>query len=119
VSSSEVKRQERYWEAGIVVSTPQGASHEESFSRALAHGLAYLFGALNAIRPSPLGLRYGAQGELILIVADDDRVRAISCETLRDLGYTVIEAAGAREASAKSNGSKSRSPVYGCRDDPL
>src|SRR5262249_16361426 len=36
--------------------------------------------------------------ELVLVVEDDDRVRAISAETLRDLGYSVIEANGAREA---------------------
>ena len=39
--------------------------------------------------------------ETILVVEDDDRVRAISSETLRDLGYTVIEAANAREAIRK------------------
>jgi PAS domain S-box-containing protein len=41
------------------------------------------------------------QKETILVVEDDERVRGISSETLRDLGYTVIEAAGAREAIKK------------------
>jgi PAS domain S-box-containing protein len=36
--------------------------------------------------------------ETILVVEDDDRVRGISAETLRDLGYTVIEVASGREA---------------------
>ncbi|WLB24026.1 GAF domain-containing protein [Bradyrhizobium japonicum] len=31
--------------------------------------------------------------ELILVVEDDDRVRAISCEALSDLGYRILEAA--------------------------
>ena len=50
------------------------------------------------------GARYT---ETILVVEDDDRVRAISAETLRDLGYSVIEAASAREAIRKiENGAK-------------
>jgi CheY-like chemotaxis protein len=40
----------------------------------------------------------GNSAETILVVEDDDRVRAISAETLRDLGYTVLEAGSAREA---------------------
>ena len=36
--------------------------------------------------------------ELVLVVEDDDRVRAVSAETLRELGYSVIEADGARDA---------------------
>jgi CheY-like chemotaxis protein len=43
----------------------------------------------------------GQKGEVILVVEDEDRVRAISAETLRELGYTVIEAGGAREAIRK------------------
>ncbi|WP_246670286.1 GAF domain-containing hybrid sensor histidine kinase/response regulator [Bradyrhizobium stylosanthis] len=45
--------------------------------------------------PRPAG---GHLSEVILVVEDDDRVRAISCESLRELGYTVIEAGGPREA---------------------
>ena len=39
--------------------------------------------------------------ETILVVEDDERVRSISSETLRELGYTVIEAASAKEAIRK------------------
>ncbi|MDA9466390.1 GAF domain-containing protein [Bradyrhizobium sp. CCBAU 53415] len=38
------------------------------------------------------------QNETILVVEDDERVRSISSESLRELGYTVIEAASAMEA---------------------
>ena len=38
------------------------------------------------------------QSETILVVEDDERVRVISSESLRELGYKVIEAASAREA---------------------
>lgn len=33
-----------------------------------------------------------------MVVEDDERVRAISCATLREFGYTVVEAGGGREA---------------------
>ncbi|MGY4595824.1 signal transduction histidine kinase [Bradyrhizobium sp. GM22.5] len=38
------------------------------------------------------------QNETILVVEDDERVRNISSESLRELGYNVIEAASAKEA---------------------
>lgn len=41
------------------------------------------------------------QGETILVVEDDERVRSISSESLRELGYTVIEAASAKDAIRK------------------
>ena len=40
----------------------------------------------------------GQHQELVLVVEDEERVRAISVETLRELGYSVIQAASAREA---------------------
>ncbi|MEY9361203.1 PAS domain S-box-containing protein [Bradyrhizobium yuanmingense] len=44
------------------------------------------------------------QSETILVVEDDERVRGISSESLRELGYTVVEAASAREAIGKIEG---------------
>jgi signal transduction histidine kinase len=44
--------------------------------------------------------RRGHPGECILVVEDDAAVRAYVVETLRGLGYTVFEAAGAEEALA-------------------
>ncbi|WP_024341267.1 GAF domain-containing hybrid sensor histidine kinase/response regulator [Bradyrhizobium japonicum] len=41
------------------------------------------------------------QSETILVVEDDERVRSISSESLRELGYTVVEAASANEAIRK------------------
>jgi len=38
-----------------------------------------------------------AAGEVVLVVEDEDRVRQVSVETLRDLGYTVLAAANGAE----------------------
>ncbi|WP_376095408.1 PAS domain-containing protein [Roseomonas sp. CCTCC AB2023176] len=40
----------------------------------------------------------GARGETVLVVEDEERVRALAVESLRDLGYRVLEAASAEEA---------------------
>lgn len=40
----------------------------------------------------------GHASEVIMVVEDDARVRAVSADALRELGYTVIEAADAMEA---------------------
>ncbi len=40
----------------------------------------------------------GHAGEVIFVVEDDDRVRRMSVEALRELGYTVIEAGRPGEA---------------------
>ncbi len=40
----------------------------------------------------------GKPGEVILVVEDEPRVRLMSVEALRDLGYTVVHAANARQA---------------------
>jgi PAS domain S-box-containing protein len=40
----------------------------------------------------------GRADEIIMVVEDDERVRAISADALRELGYTVIEAANAKDA---------------------
>jgi len=44
------------------------------------------------------------QGETILVVEDEERVRQVSVETLRALGYRVVAAAGAAEALALLDG---------------
>ena len=43
-------------------------------------------------------LQTGKSNERILVVEDDDRVRALSVEALRELGYEVLEAARPRQA---------------------
>ena len=40
----------------------------------------------------------GLRSEVILVVEDDERVRALSVEALRDLGYSVVEASGPTQA---------------------
>jgi CheY-like chemotaxis protein len=40
----------------------------------------------------------GSEGEVILVVEDEERVRFYAIEALRELGYTVVHAASAREA---------------------
>ena len=40
----------------------------------------------------------GVRSEIILVVEDEERVRALSVEALRELGYGVVEAAGPAQA---------------------
>jgi CheY-like chemotaxis protein len=40
----------------------------------------------------------GSSGEIVLVVEDDERVRALSVEALRELGYTVLHARDGEEA---------------------
>lgn len=40
----------------------------------------------------------GLASEIVMVVEDEDRVRAVSAEALRDLGYTVLEMSGPLEA---------------------
>ncbi len=42
--------------------------------------------------------RRGTQSEVILVVEDEDRIREVTTEALRELGYTVISAASAKQA---------------------
>lgn len=51
------------------------------------------YGAAPATQPATahVGRMLGSQSETILVVEDDDRVRAFSGEALRELGYRVIE----------------------------
>ena len=50
-------------------------------------------------RPSPSGSsRPGGAEEVVLVVEDEEQVRQLSVEALRELGYTVLEAPGAMAA---------------------
>jgi PAS domain S-box-containing protein len=42
--------------------------------------------------------RRGTQSEVILVVEDEDRIREVTTEALRELGYTVFHAASAKQA---------------------
>ena len=46
----------------------------------------------------------GQRSEIILVVEDDDRVRVVSVESLRELGYTVVSASRGRDALALIQG---------------
>jgi CheY-like chemotaxis protein len=53
--------------------------------------------------PSPVQVEEAPRAldhEIILVVEDDERVRHVSIDYLRDLGYTVMGAADARQALA-------------------
>ncbi|MBU1375084.1 MAG: CHASE3 domain-containing protein [Alphaproteobacteria bacterium] len=45
-------------------------------------------------------LPHGSAEEIILVVEDDDRVRHLSVDALRELGYTVVQASDAAQALA-------------------
>jgi len=47
---------------------------------------------------APSRQRHGVAEEVVMVVEDDDRMRSISVEVLRDLGYTVLHAASGPEA---------------------
>jgi signal transduction histidine kinase len=48
--------------------------------------------------PRPLELPLGRPEELVLIVEDDDTARRVTAQGVRELGYSVLEAANGREA---------------------
>lgn len=57
-----------------------------------------------ATRPLPATVQQGINSEVILVVEDDPRVRVLSVESLRELGYAVIEAGSPRDALAVVDG---------------
>jgi len=64
------------------------------------------FGSLedaNARSRTPGVPTVASRTETVLVVEDEDRVRQMSCEALRELGYTVHEAASAEQALALFN----------------
>ena len=48
-------------------------------------------------KPGPAVVR-GSAREIVMVVEDEDRVRAVSVEALRELGYAVVEASNPLEA---------------------
>lgn len=51
-----------------------------------------------AIQREPRAIRGGSRDEVILVVEDEDRLRQLTADTLRELGYTVLQAGHAIEA---------------------
>ena len=49
---------------------------------------------------SPLEAPRALNGEVVLVVEDEERVRHLSVDALRELGYTVVQAADANQALA-------------------
>jgi CheY-like chemotaxis protein len=49
---------------------------------------------------SPLEAPRAQDGEVVLVVEDDERVRHLSVDALRELGYTVVQASDANQALA-------------------
>ena len=84
----------------------QSAGHIRIYSEP-DHGSTFkiylprFFGALPEARTSKSSSTPSVSGrpeEVILVVEDEDRVRAINVDALRELGFTVIHAASGREA---------------------
>jgi len=64
-------------------------------------------GMAEEIRPEFNSNHSGATGEVVMVVEDEDRVRATTVEALRDLGYSVLEMRGPIDAlEAILNGQK-------------
>ena len=53
--------------------------------------------AVQKVEPAAPIVR-GSRQEVVMVVEDEDRVRAVSVEALKELGYAVVEAAGPLEA---------------------
>jgi CheY-like chemotaxis protein len=58
------------------------------------------YGSTHQDSPEPRSksIAGGLPSEIVMVVEDEDRVRAVSSEALRELGYTVVEASGPTEA---------------------
>ena len=50
------------------------------------------------VRRVGAGIHRGLRSEVVLVVEDDERVRALSVEALKELGYGVVEASGPAQA---------------------
>jgi CheY-like chemotaxis protein len=60
----------------------------------------------------PRSIDGGLATEIVLVVEDEDRVRAVSAEALRELGYTVVEASGPNEAIKLIEGGQQLSLLF-------
>ncbi len=66
-----------------------------------AHNGAAPTVATTSLAPSAIDpLPHARDDEIILVVEDDERVRNTTVDSLRELGYTVVQAADARQALA-------------------
>ena len=55
------------------------------------------FGAATALAAPSVETAHGRSGECVLVVEDDAEVRVYVIETLKELGYEVLEADGAEQ----------------------
>jgi PAS domain S-box-containing protein len=53
---------------------------------------------VEAQKADPSAVHRGLPGEIVMVVEDDPRVRAVSVEALKSLGYGVVESAGPMDA---------------------
>ncbi len=62
------------------------------------NGEAVVTDQKKVVRSMSAGTGSGSTGEVVMVVEDEDRVRANSIETLKELGYAVIEARSPTDA---------------------
>lgn len=72
------------------------------------YGSALVAAAAEAV----LQLAPGRPDETIMVVEDDERVRTVSADALRELGYTVVEAANAADAIERIDGGQPVSLLF-------
>lgn len=60
----------------------------------------------------PRSIDGGLATEIVMVVEDEDRVRVVSAEALRELGYTVVEASGPNEAIKLIEGGQQLSLLF-------
>jgi PAS domain S-box-containing protein len=58
-------------------------------------------GAVEEVSTSAAAVRAGSTAEVVMVVEDDDRVRDMAVEALRELGYSVIAMSNPRSALAE------------------
>jgi signal transduction histidine kinase/CheY-like chemotaxis protein len=68
--------------------------------------------ATKLVERAPMASHRGRKSEVILVVEDENRVRGVSVESLRHLGYTVIDTASPLEALQLLDGGLSVSLLF-------